>query len=70
MPRGVKVVVMEPVHNAELVCRLEPIEINCLPVDFATAPIRTAGIAITMHPNAATIDNPWALFDDFDDNTL
>ena len=39
------------------------------PADFAAAPIRTAGIAITKHPNAATNERIWARRGDFDERT-
>lgn len=37
------------------------IVIDVLRVAFAMAPINTGGIAINMHPNAATYDKTWAL---------
>lgn len=42
---------------------------NTIPVDFAIAPINTAGTAINMHPNAAVMDRICARCDDFEDKT-
>ena len=39
------------------------------PVDFAAAPIKTAGTAITKHPKAATNDKTWARPGDFEERT-